>query len=171
MPIEPKGTRPISTLWPERRSQRSEPIAMPTEKTASSSVTTLSFPPSTSLLKPANEVRNTDPKNHSQEIPSTERNTLRFCLATIRLRQVSETGFQLILSAGSAGGDRGMNPAAMRPSTATTSDTAATYAGPFPGIAISSPPIIVPRSIATKVPISTMPFPPVSSWSSRCCGR
>jgi hypothetical protein len=31
--------------------------------------------------------------------------------------------------------------------------------------------MIVPARIATNVPISTMPLPPVSSASDRCCGR
>jgi len=30
---------------------------------------------------------------------------------------------------------------------------------------------MVPSRIATKVPISTRPLPPVSSASFRCCGR
>ena len=38
MPMEPSGTRPISTLWPDSRSQASEPSAVPIENAASSSV-------------------------------------------------------------------------------------------------------------------------------------
>ncbi len=41
MPIEPNGTRPISTLWPDSRSHSSDPTPMPIENTASSSVTTV----------------------------------------------------------------------------------------------------------------------------------
>ena len=46
-PMEPKGTRPISTLRPDMRSHSSEPAPMPIEKRASSSVNTCSSPPST----------------------------------------------------------------------------------------------------------------------------
>ena len=38
MPIDPSGTRPISTLCPDSRSQASEPSAVPIENDASSSV-------------------------------------------------------------------------------------------------------------------------------------
>ena len=48
-PIEPKGTRPISTRLPDMRSHNSEPRPMPTVKVASSSVTDDSPPPSTFL--------------------------------------------------------------------------------------------------------------------------
>ena len=49
MPIDPSGTRPISTLWPESLSQASEPSAVPMENAASSSVYTVLSPPSTSF--------------------------------------------------------------------------------------------------------------------------
>ncbi len=49
MPIDPSGTRPISTLWPESFSQASEPSATPIEKAASNSVNTVLSPPSTSF--------------------------------------------------------------------------------------------------------------------------
>ncbi|MCY1466125.1 hypothetical protein D9M71_843720 [compost metagenome] len=48
-PIEPNGTRPISTFFPESFSQSIEPSAMPTENTVRISVTTLSSPCSNSL--------------------------------------------------------------------------------------------------------------------------
>ena len=53
-PIEPNGTRPISTLWPESRSQASEPTPTPTEKVASSALTVVSEPPSTFFAKSGN---------------------------------------------------------------------------------------------------------------------
>ncbi len=105
MPIEPKGTRPISTLWPDRRSQSSEPTPMPIENTASSSVTTPWSPPSVSLAKPAKVVRKIEPKNHSQEMPRIDRNTERLPRAWPTLRQVSVNGFQLIVRPGSGAGD------------------------------------------------------------------
>ena len=49
MPMEPSGTRPISILWPESRSQASEPSAVPIENAASNSVYTVLSPPSTSF--------------------------------------------------------------------------------------------------------------------------
>ena len=42
---------------------------------------------------------------------------------------------------------------------------------PVSGTAISRPPATCPSKIATNVPISTMPLPPVSSRSHKCCGR
>ena len=46
-PIDPKGTRPISTCLADRRSQSSEPRPIPSVKTPSSRVTLDSLPPST----------------------------------------------------------------------------------------------------------------------------
>ncbi len=45
-PSAPKGTSPISTMRPERRSQRNEPAPIPTENIASSRTYTCSLPPS-----------------------------------------------------------------------------------------------------------------------------
>ena len=171
MPIEPNGTRPISIRWPDNFSQRTEPRPIPTENVASSSVTTCSFPDNTSLAKPVNEVRKIEPKNHNQEIPIIDRNTARLRLAIFRLAQVSVNGFQLILRPGSGAGDGGMKPAATLPNTAATSDTVATQVGPTSGSATSAPPSMVPSRIATNVPISTRPLPPVSSESCKCWGR
>jgi len=99
---------------------------MPTEKTASSSVTTFSSPRSTSRAKGVIEVRKIEPKNHNHEMPSTEWNTDLSRAATLRLRHVSENGFQLIASAGSGAGECGMKCAATRPATATARHAAAT---------------------------------------------
>ncbi len=112
-----------------------------------------------------------DPKNHNHEMPIIDRNTARLRLAILRLAIVSETGFQLTLSSGTGAGDVGMKPAATRPSTATISDTRATHIGPSCPMPTSAPPSMVPSRMATKVPISTRPFPPVSSLSARCCGK
>ena len=60
-PIEPNGTRPSSTLRPDRRSQSSDPTPMPIENSASSSVTTCSSPPSTFFAKLGNCVRKVAP--------------------------------------------------------------------------------------------------------------
>jgi hypothetical protein len=49
-PIEPNGTRPISTLRPDRRSHNSEPMPTPAENITNSTVTTSSLPPRTSLV-------------------------------------------------------------------------------------------------------------------------
>ena len=49
MPMEPKGTSPISTCLDDSRSHSSEPQPMPSVKTPSSRVTLVSVPPSTSL--------------------------------------------------------------------------------------------------------------------------
>ncbi|MNC49389.1 hypothetical protein D3C75_985640 [compost metagenome] len=48
-PMEPSGTRPISTSLPDSRSQSIEPAPMPRVKMPSNRVTPLSVPPSTSL--------------------------------------------------------------------------------------------------------------------------
>ncbi len=169
MPIEPNGTRPISILRPESRSQSSDPVPMPRENTARSSVTTFSSPCSVSRANGVNDVRNTEPKNHSHEIPISELNTARWRAAIARLRHVSENGFQLIARPASAEGEDGTNWAAARPSRATPTHAHETYAGPASLTRI--PPAMVPSRIATKVPISTRPLPPVSSEADRCCGR
>ena len=49
-PIEPSGTKPSSMRFAESFSQSSEPTPMPKVKVASSSVTAVSLPPSTSLV-------------------------------------------------------------------------------------------------------------------------
>src|SRR5450756_190040 len=130
MPIEPKGTSPISTLCPDNRSHNKEPTPTPSEKTASSMVTTWVSPPSTSLAKLKNDVRNVAPKNQSQEMPSSDRNTVRSVFASFRFFQVSDTGFQLITRPGSDGGAAGMKLAAIRPASAMPSVAPATHAGP-----------------------------------------
>ncbi len=162
MPIEPSGTRPISTRRRDSLSQASEPVPMPIENTASRTVTTPSLPPRFSRAYGVKLVRKIEPKNHSQEMPTIELNTA----------QVSVSGFQLIASAGSAAGECGTQCAAKRPSTATASTTPATAGAPCPPSSpISSPAPMVPSRMATKVPISTRPLPPVSSCVSRCWGR
>ncbi|MCY1227164.1 hypothetical protein D9M72_394260 [compost metagenome] len=100
---------------------------------------------------------------------------MRLPCASTRLRQVSENGFQLMRRSGCGAGETGMRPDTSRPATAITTHTAPTYIGPTMAppccSPASSPPISVPIRIATKVPISTIPLPPTSSLSSRCCGR
>jgi len=171
MPIAPTGTRPISTWRRDSVSHSSEPTPMPTENTTSSIEATCSSPCSTSFANEGNCDRNTAPKNHIHEMPRMERNTATFPRASIRLRQVSVKGFQLIRRPGSVAGDAGTYCAVTRPSTARPKQAQATYCAPACGTAISRPPATLPSRIATKVPISTMPLPPVSSRSSRCCGR
>ena len=56
-PIEPNGTRPISTLRPDMRSHSSDPVPMPMENSVSSSVTTCSLPPRFTLVKFGNWAR------------------------------------------------------------------------------------------------------------------
>ncbi|KAF1051653.1 MAG: hypothetical protein GAK41_01267 [Burkholderia gladioli] len=58
MPIEPSGTRPISTRLRDSLSHSIEPRPIPIEKVASSTVTTSGLADITSLAKPKNEVRN-----------------------------------------------------------------------------------------------------------------
>ncbi len=171
MPMAPSGTRPISTWWREKRSHSSAPAPMPTENTTSSSEATCSLPCSTSLAKAGKLDRNTAPKNHIHEMPSSERKTTRLPCASFRLRQVSLTGFQLMTRPGSVAGARGMNCETTRPSTASATQAIATAACPTPGTATSRPPTTLPSRMATKVPISTMPLPPVSSRSCSTCGR
>ena len=54
---------------------------------------------------------------------------------------------------------------------ASATHAMATYVGPNCGMATINPPTILPSKMATKVPISTMPLPPVSSLSLSACGR
>ncbi len=99
---------------------------MPIENTTSSSDATCSLPCSTSLAKAGNSDRNTAPKNHIHEMPSSERNTTMFSRASFRLRQVSVTGFQLMRSVGSLEGDAGTPCAVARPISATSTQPIAT---------------------------------------------
>ena len=99
---------------------------MPTENTTSSSDATCSSPCSTSLANDGNWARNTAPKNHIHEMPSSERNTTRLPCASFRLRQVSLTGFQLIRRPGSVAGEAGTHCATARPSSATPTQASAT---------------------------------------------
>ena len=144
---------------------------MPMEKTTSSKEATCSSPCSTSLAKLGNWLRKTAPKNHIQLMPSSERNTTWFSRASFRLRQVSVNGFQLIFRPGSVAGALGMNCATVRPSKASSTQATATWAWPTSGTATSSPPTTLPSRMATNVPISTMPLPPVSSRSDSTWGR
>ncbi len=171
MPIAPSGTRPISTCRLLNTSQSSEPVPMPIENTTSSSDATCSSPCSTSLANAGNSDRKTAPKNHIHEMPSNDRKTTTLADASFRLRQVSLTGFQLMRSCGSVEGDAGTACATPRPISANATQPNATQWRPTPGIATSNPPATWPSRMATKVPISTMPLPPVSSRSFRCCGR
>ena len=165
MPMAPSGTRPISTWRRESTSHKSEPVPMPMENTTSSSEATCSLPCSTSLAKLGNWLKNTAPKNHIQLIPSSERNTTMFSCASFRLRQVSVKGFQLMVRCGSVAGTGGMNCATARPISASSTQARATVVCPMPGMATSRPPATLPSKMATNVPISTMPLPPVSSRS------
>jgi hypothetical protein len=92
MPMAPSGTRPISTCRRLSISHSSAPVPMPTENTTSSSEATCSLPCSTSRAKLGNWLRNTAPKNHIHEMPSSERKTTTLPCASFRLRQVSLRG-------------------------------------------------------------------------------
>jgi hypothetical protein len=144
---------------------------MPTENTTSKSEATCSLPPSTSRANEGNCDRNTAPKNHIHEMPSSERNTLGYWRASCRLRQVSLKGFQFSFRPGSEAGEVGMRMDASQPSRATPRQAPATHCTPSCGMLISKPPATLPSKMATNVPISTRPLPPVSSRSLRCCGR
>ena len=144
---------------------------MPSENTASSSVTTSVSPPSTSFAKLKNDVRNVAPKNHNHEMPSSDRNTVRLVFASFRFFQVSVNGFQFISRPGSDEGAAGIKPDAIRPITAIAIVAPATHVGPAPETLASWPPMIVPIRIETNVPISTIPLPPVSSSGCSTCGR
>jgi len=155
----------------ESRSHISEPNPMPIENVPSSTVTTSGFADSTSFAKLKNDDRNVAPTNHSHEIPSRLRNTVRFSCAIFRLRHVSLTGFQLICRSGCGAGVAGTNTDTARPTSAIPTQAQASTTAPCSTKPAASPPIIVPIRIATKVPISTMPLPPTSSVFARCWGR
>jgi hypothetical protein len=75
-PMEPSGTRPISTVCRDSLSHRSEPAPTPTENTASSKVTTDSSPPSTSLAYAGSDDSTTDPSAQNQLMPISARNSV-----------------------------------------------------------------------------------------------
>ncbi len=89
MPIDPSGTRPISTLRPDSRSVTSEPVPMPNENTASRNVTTPSSPPRFSRANGVKLVRKIEPKNQSHEMPRIELKTAGLVCAIRRLAAVS----------------------------------------------------------------------------------
>ncbi len=132
MPMAPSGTRPISTWRRDSVSHSNEPMPMPTENTTSSSDATCSSPCSTSFANDGNCARNTTPKNHIHEMPSSERNTTMWPCASFRLVQVSVTGFQLMRRFGSVAGVAGTHCDTARPSTANTSAATATACAPQP---------------------------------------
>ena len=92
---------------------------MPTENTTSKSDATCSSPCSTAFAKAGNWARNAAPKNHIHEMPRSERKTTRLPCASLRLRKVSLTGFQLMTRFGSVEGDDGTAWAVSRPRMAT----------------------------------------------------
>src|SRR5512135_2276150 len=96
MPMDPKGTRPISTFRPDSLSVTSEPAPMPIENTASRNVTTPSSPPRVSRAYGVKLVRKIEPKNQSHEMPRIELKTAALVFAIFRFDQVSVNGFQLI---------------------------------------------------------------------------
>ena len=116
------------------------------------------------LRKRGNCDRNTAPKNHIHEMPSSERKTTRLPWASFRFRQVSVNGFQLMRSSGSVDGDGGI---ALRGRAAEhrDGDAGQATAERRPRARDQQAAGHVPSRIATKVPISTMPLPPVSSRS------
>jgi hypothetical protein len=171
MPIEPSGTSPISTFRFDSFSHSSEPIPIPIENVPSSTVTTSGFADSTSLAKLKKDVRNVAPTNHSHEIPSRLRNTVRSSRASARLRHVSLNGFQLIFRSGCIAAVLGTNADTARPIKANVTQQAASTEAPCSVKPAAAPPSIVPIRIATNVPISTRPLPPTSSNDFKCCGR
>src|SRR4051794_38919489 len=109
IPIDPSGTSPISTRRFDSRSHSNEPVPMPSENVASKMVTTSGLAESTSFAKLKKEVRNVAPTNHSHEMPRRLRNTVRSDFASLRLRHVSDTGFQLMRNSGCDASDLGTN--------------------------------------------------------------
>ena len=146
---------------------------MPTENTASSSVATDGAAAEGVLGEASgNCVRNTAPKNHSHEMPISDRNTARLRRATCdRASSVTRTGFQSIESVGSAGrppGSPGSPP--RRPAPARRRRRRRTGGRAVP-LSISTPAATVPSRIATNVPISTRPLPPTSSSGPQALGQ
>ena len=167
MPIEPKGTRPISTLRPgeplagerahadadrEHREQQRHHVLVAAQHVA----------------RERRERREEDRAEEPQPRDAEERVEHR----AVARRDASGcatspmNGFQLIASAGSGAGEAGMNCARDAPDDARArgSRTATSRRRPAP-VFTRIPPAIVPSRIATNVPISTRPLPPVSSVS------
>jgi hypothetical protein len=101
MPMEPKGTRPISTLWPRAARTRARPGRC-RRRTTREHVTSPRRHGATSRPNGVMAVRKIEPKNHIHEMPSSEWNTVRSVAASFRLRQVSLNGFQLMPAAARA---------------------------------------------------------------------
>src|SRR5688572_7673281 len=112
-------------------------------------------------LRLGNCVTKVAPKYQNHEIPRIDRNTVRFSRRKRKLRQVSVTGFQLILSEGSGAGDSGMKRLSAKPPAEIATVAAATPATPHPASLTIQPPMIIPARIAIAVPVSTSPLPPI----------
>ena len=104
-------------------------------------------------------------------MPSIDSHTMRLPYANLRLCALSVNGFQLMARSGATDGVCGMPRLTSQPATAMTIAAAPAYSGPPGTIATRRPPAIVPSRIATNVPISTRPLPPISSSGFKCCGR
>ena len=82
---------------------------------------------------------------------------------------VSVIGFQLMVLA--VGGRLGILREVVNPMTAIIIVAPATQYAPVSGMVIRLVPSMVPNKMATNVPISTRPLPPVSSSGLNTCGN
>jgi hypothetical protein len=171
MPMAPSGTRPISTWRRLSISHSSEPMPMPIENTTSSSEATCSLPCSTSLAK-AGELA----QEHRAEEPhpaDAQQRAEHHDVAVRQLQVAPGLGERVpVDDQARVGGRRARDELRHRAPMHRRQHAGDGHVGVAdPGIATSSPPTTLPSRMATKVPISTMPLPPVSSRSLSTCGR
>ena len=143
----------------------SDPAATDRLNTARNSVTTSGAAFSVPATSGANSDNTTAPTEKNQLIPRIASHTPRPPCAARRIAQVLRNGLRSMRMSGAADGALGTASAARNPSTAKpNAATPASHGGMIP-------PSSCPVRIATNVPASTRPVPPISSWGCRCCGR
>ena len=159
MPIDPNGTSPISTLRPETsRTQRPGAHADREERQEPGHERLVA------AQHVARERRDRGEEDRAEEPqPRDAEQRMEHRLVARGDPEVApglREGFQLIATRGS--GRASVDEcAATRPATATARHAAQRTPARRPHLT-SRPPAMVPTRIATKVPISTRPLPPVS---------
>ena len=171
-PIEPNGTRPISTLRPDSRSHSSEPTPMPTEKIASSSVDDV-LVAAQHVLGEVGELREEgravepEPRDAEHRQPD-DAVAVREAKVAPGLGERVPVDLEVrrdrgrLRDARGSRGSRRPRPRSRRAGEHRPVGLDGDHAGRR---------AILPSRIATNVPISTSPLPPTSSSLRRCCGR
>ena len=174
-PNRPISTAPTgvgsSTMRPLDSQEASpEPSAMPTENTASSSVTTVSVPLSALFTSTGSSDSTTTPTSQNQLTITEPRHSRVSAQMSRSSAAVERATFGSTRRPGSPSPVRGIIRAESQQSTAKTI-TSAAKAPPVPPAAEARPAVMVPSRIARKVAPSTSALPAGSSSRFRWSGR